>query len=87
MLGLNSRCFSSSSLLLFELLGNIGEGDFYFSCFTKQLLAKVNNYVSFIKQIEEEIVELEASRIDIPIDTYREMTTNEWWLYGKNIIK
>lgn len=49
-------------------------------------LAKVNNYVSFIKQIEEEIVELEASRIDIPIDTYREMTTNEWWLYGKNII-
>lgn len=49
-------------------------------------LAKVNNYVSFIKQIEEEIIELEASRIDIPIDTYREMTTNEWWLYGKNII-
>ena len=49
-------------------------------------LAKVNNYVSFIKQIEEEIVELEASRIDIPIDTYREMTTNEWWLYGQNII-
>ena len=42
-------------------------------------LAKVNNYVSFIKQIEEEIIELEASRIDIPIDTYREMTTNEWW--------
>jgi len=31
-------------------------------------------------------VELEASRIDIPIDTYREMTTNEWWLYGQNII-
>jgi ATP-dependent protease ClpP protease subunit len=49
-------------------------------------LAKVNSYVSFIKQIEEEIIELEASRIDIPIDTYREMTTNEWWLYGQNII-
>jgi ATP-dependent protease ClpP protease subunit len=49
-------------------------------------LAKVNNYVNFIKQIEEEIVELEATRIDIPLNKYREMTTNEWWLYGTNTI-
>jgi len=49
-------------------------------------LAKVNNYVNFIKQIEEEIVDMEASRIDIPVKNYREMTMNEWWLYGQNTI-
>lgn len=49
-------------------------------------LAKVNNYVNFIKQIETEIVEMEATRINIPIDTYREMTMNELWLYGINAI-
>jgi len=49
-------------------------------------LAKVNSYVNFIKQIEEEIVDMEASRIDIPVKNYREMTMNEWWLYGQNTI-
>ena len=50
-------------------------------------LEKVNHYVDFIKQVEDEVVEQEANRINMNTESYRQLTTNEWWIYGKNNIK
>jgi ATP-dependent Clp protease, protease subunit len=48
---------------------------------------KIDNYVRFIDSMEKQLVEEQAERIGLDEDEFYEKTINEWWLYGKNILK
>lgn len=48
---------------------------------------KIDNYVRFIDSMESQLVEDQAERIGLDVDDFYEKTINEWWLYGKNILK
>lgn len=48
---------------------------------------KIDNYVRFINSMEKQLVEEQAERIGLDEDEFYEKTINEWWLYGKNILK
>lgn len=48
---------------------------------------KIDNYVRFIDSMEKQLVEEQAERIGLDVDDFYERTVNEWWLYGKNILK
>jgi len=48
---------------------------------------KIDNYVRFIDSMEKQLVEEQAERIGLDKDEFYEKTINEWWLYGKNILK
>jgi len=47
---------------------------------------KIDSYAEYVRQIEAEMVELQAQRIGISTDVFRKKTMNEWWLYGRNAI-
>ena len=48
---------------------------------------RVENYIEFINQMEDEIVEAQASRINITHEVFRAKITDDWWLYGHNAVK
>jgi ATP-dependent protease ClpP protease subunit len=48
---------------------------------------RVENYIDFINQMEDEIVETQAARINITQETFRAKITDDWWLYGENAVK
>lgn len=48
---------------------------------------KIDNYVRFIDSMESQLVEDQAERIGLDVDDFYERTINEWWIYGKNILK
>ena len=47
---------------------------------------KIDSYSKFIDQVENELVILQADRIQIPHDEFRLKTMNEWWMVGKYAI-
>ena len=49
--------------------------------------AKVESYVEFIKQIGDELTEMQAKKIGITSKRFNEKTYNDWWLFGKNALK
>lgn len=48
--------------------------------------AKVESYVDFVDQVENELTEMQASRIGISNEKFIENTYNDWWLVGKKAI-
>lgn len=48
---------------------------------------KINNYGKFIDEIDQELNEMQANKIKMKYDDFKQKTYNEWWLFGKNIIK
>lgn len=48
--------------------------------------AKVESYVDFVDQLENELTEMQASRIGISNEKFIEKTYNDWWLLGKKAI-
>ena len=48
--------------------------------------AKVESYVDFVDQLENELTEMQASRIGISNEKFIEKTYNDWWLVGKKAI-
>jgi len=50
-------------------------------------LGKIENYLSFISQIEEELLIIQSNKIGISSEELKNKSTNEWWLFGKNAVK
>lgn len=44
---------------------------------------KVDNYVNFVNQLEEELTILQSQKIGIEPDQFRLKIMNEWWMIGK----
>lgn len=49
--------------------------------------SRIESYMDFIDQMEREIVEKQASRINITFSEFKNKIDNDWWLYGENAIK
>ena len=49
-------------------------------------LHNVNNYLEFIKQIDLDLDQLQAERIGLELDIFKNKIMNDWWLNGKNIL-
>jgi len=49
--------------------------------------AKVENYIQFIQQMEDTILTIQSSKINISNDELKSRTTNEWWIFGYNTIR
>ena len=47
---------------------------------------KVDSYSSFINQMADVLLDLQANKIKIDKQTFKEKTYNEWWLFGLNAI-
>ncbi len=45
------------------------------------------NYINYIDKINTRFINLESKRLKILPDEYQSKITNEWWLYGKEIIE
>jgi len=50
-------------------------------------LSKVQNYINYIDKINTRFINLESKRLKILPKEYKSKITNEWWLYGKEIIE
>tara|TARA_Y100000992_G_C21199947_1_gene459910 strand:- start:196 stop:879 length:684 start_codon:yes stop_codon:yes gene_type:complete len=47
---------------------------------------KISNYVSYIAQIENFLIELQSKKIRMDKKLFVEKTMNDWWLFGNNAI-
>ncbi len=47
---------------------------------------RVENYIDFINQMEDEIVEAQAARINMTQEAFRAKITDDWWIYGSNAV-
>lgn len=48
---------------------------------------KINSYVRFIDEIDEEMNFMQARKIKMDVDEFRYRILNEWWTFGKNTLK
>ena len=48
--------------------------------------AKVESYVDFVDQFENELTEMQASRIGISEEKFTQKTYNDWWIVGRKAI-
>ena len=49
--------------------------------------AKVESYVEFIKQIGDELTEMQAKKIGMTSKRFNEKIYNDWWSFGKTALK
>lgn len=49
-------------------------------------LAKIESYLVFINQMENELLKIQSDKIGISSDDLKNKTYNEWWLFGDNAI-
>lgn len=49
-------------------------------------IRKVENYVNFVKDIENILIEKQISRIGISQNKFNELVNNEWWIFGINAL-
>lgn len=49
--------------------------------------SRIESYLSFINQMEDEIVTMQANRINITENDFKNKINNDWWLYGNNAIE
>lgn len=55
-----------------------------------QLHGPLNNVLShleFIKSMGDEIEMQEATRLNLKLEDYKSLVTNDWWLFGNNSVK
>lgn len=48
---------------------------------------KIDSYANFIDQVEDDLANMQASKINMSVDAFRLKTMNDWWLIGKNAVK
>lgn len=48
---------------------------------------KIDSYANFIDQVEDELANMQADKINMSVDAFRLKTMNDWWLIGKNAVK
>ena len=48
---------------------------------------KIDSYANFIDQVEDELVEMQSSKIGMERDAFRLKTMNDWWMMGKYAIQ
>lgn len=48
---------------------------------------KIDSYSNFIDQVEDELVEMQSSKIGLEKDAFRLKTMNDWWMMGKYAIQ
>lgn len=49
--------------------------------------AKIESYIEFINQIEDELILLQSSKIGMSTKEFKDKTYNEWWIFGESNIK
>ena len=49
--------------------------------------AKIESYVEYIKQIGEELIEMQANKVGMTPLEFQINTYNDWWLFGKKSIQ
>lgn len=47
---------------------------------------KIDSYMNYINEIENELVAMQATRMGMSRNKFRNKTVNEWWMYGDNIL-
>jgi len=47
---------------------------------------KIDSYMNYINEIENELVAMQATRLGMSRNKFRNKTVNEWWMYGDNIL-
>jgi ATP-dependent protease ClpP protease subunit len=52
----------------------------------KNEIEKINSYSKFINEIDEELNQMQANKINMTYSDFKFKTFNEWWLFGQNII-
>ena len=48
---------------------------------------KIENYIQFIDTVEEDLLTLQANRLNISKELFQKNIDNEWWLFGNESIK
>lgn len=48
---------------------------------------KIDSYANFIDQVEDELANMQASKINMSVNDFRLKTMNDWWLFGPNAVK
>lgn len=48
---------------------------------------KINNYATYIDEIDEELNQMQADKLNMDYEMFKHKTLNEWWVFGKNAIK
>tara|TARA_Y100000389_G_scaffold66887_1_gene63109 strand:+ start:466 stop:1242 length:777 start_codon:yes stop_codon:yes gene_type:complete len=49
--------------------------------------AKIESYVGFVDQIEDELIEMQSKRIKLNHGEFSKKTYNDWWMVGKKAIE
>lgn len=52
----------------------------------KNEIEKINSYSRFINEIDQELNQMQANKINMTYSDFKFKTFNEWWLFGQNII-
>ena len=50
-------------------------------------IENVNTYLSFIRKIDEELNKLQANKIGMPEDVFKDKIENDWWIHGPDAKK
>jgi ATP-dependent protease ClpP protease subunit len=53
----------------------------------KGSLYNLNNYMDFIKQIDEDLDIMQSEKLKLDMKEFQTKITNDWWLNGKHIVK
>lgn len=48
---------------------------------------KIDSYQDFINQLENDLVNMQSSRVGLTPQEFRYKTMNDWWMIGKNALK
>ena len=47
---------------------------------------KIDSYMNYINEIDNELIAMQATRLGMSRNKFRNKTVNEWWMYGDNIL-
>lgn len=50
-------------------------------------LENIKSRLVMIKDLNEQIIENQAKRLELSVDDFKKKTISDWWLYGSSIIK
>jgi ATP-dependent protease ClpP protease subunit len=48
---------------------------------------QVNNYLTFVKSMEDEMERQQANRIGKTVDEFKSLVAHDWWIFGENNVK
>lgn len=49
-------------------------------------LENINNYLHMANAVNEDLTLMQATRLNMTVNSFKDKTTNDWWLYGKEIL-